>query len=52
MNDVAERGTKLIQDYNSILTKDATDKQFILQIVAADCKKYQTATKLSFRNKL
>ena len=45
VNDVAERGVKLIQDYNNILTKDETEKQFVLQIVAGDRKKYPTATK-------
>lgn len=45
VNDVAERGVKLIQDYNNILTKDETEKQFILQIVSEHRKKYPTATK-------
>ena len=27
VNDVAERGVKLIQEYNNILTKDDTEKQ-------------------------
>lgn len=45
------KGVELIQDYNNILTKDVDEKQFVLQIGAADCKKYPTATKLSFRNK-
>ena len=45
VNDVAERGVKLIQNYNNILTKDKTEKQFVLQIVAGDSKKYPTATK-------
>lgn len=51
VNDVAERGVKLIQDYNNILTKDEAEKQFILQIVAGDRKKYPTATKSSLRKK-
>lgn len=33
INDVAERGVKLIQEYNSILTKDEKQKQFLLQVV-------------------
>ena len=45
VNDVVERGVKLIQDHNNILTKDETEKQFVLQIVAGDRKKYPTATK-------
>ncbi|KAL4113798.1 hypothetical protein QTP88_017371 [Uroleucon formosanum] len=32
INDVAERGVKLIQEYNSILTKDENQKQFLLQV--------------------
>lgn len=51
VNDVAERGVKLIQDYNKILTKDETEKQFLLQIVAEHRKKYPTATKYSIMNK-
>lgn len=33
VNDVAERGVKLIQEYNSILTKDENQKQFLVQVV-------------------
>ena len=33
INDVAERGIKLIEEYNSILTKDEKQKQFLLQVV-------------------
>jgi hypothetical protein len=33
VNDAAERGVKLIQDCNSILTYDEEQKQFLLQIV-------------------
>lgn len=51
VNDVAERGVKLIQDYNNILTKDETEKQFVLQIADGDRKKYQTPTKSSLRKK-
>lgn len=51
VNDVAERGVKLIQDYSNILTKDETDKQFVLQIVAEDRKTHPTATKSSLRKK-
>lgn len=52
VNDVAERGVKLIHDYNKILTKSETEKQFVLQIVAEDRKKYPSATKSSLRKKL
>ena len=45
INDVAERGIKLIEEYNSILTKDEKQKQFLLQVVNdyratyPDCRK-------------
>lgn len=45
VNDTAERGIKLIEDYNSILTTNEEQKQFVLQIVSGyrkiipDCKK-------------
>jgi hypothetical protein len=51
VNDCGERGIKLIQDYNNILTKDETEKQYILQIVAGEPKKYPTATKSSLMKK-
>ena len=45
VNDTAERGIKLIEDYNSILTTNEEQKQFVLQVVSdyrkifPDCKK-------------
>jgi hypothetical protein len=45
VNDIAERGVKLIKDYNECLTKNEEQKQFILQIVSdyrrrfPDCNK-------------
>jgi len=33
VNDFAERGVALVQDYNQILTKDAEQRQFLLQLV-------------------
>jgi hypothetical protein len=51
VNDVAERGVKLIQEYNNILTKDETEKQFVLQIVTENRKTYPTATKSSLMQK-
>lgn len=29
VNDVAERGVKLVEDYNTILTKDKYQKRYI-----------------------
>lgn len=37
VNDTAERGVKLIQDFNSSLTKDEEQRQFVLQVVA-ECR--------------
>ena len=51
MNDVAERVVKLIQEYNNILTKDETEKQFVLQIVTENRKTFPTATKSSLMKK-
>ena len=33
VNDTAERGVALIQEYNRMLTKDEDDLQFLLQVV-------------------
>ncbi|CAH1099836.1 unnamed protein product [Psylliodes chrysocephalus] len=33
VNDVAERGVKLMQEYNDLFTKDEDQKQFIIQIL-------------------
>ena len=51
VNDVAERGVKLIQEYNNILIKDETEKQFVLQKVNENRKNYQSATKYSRKKK-
>lgn len=45
VNDIAERGVKLIEDYNKLLTKNENQKQYLLQVVSEyrqqfpDCKK-------------
>ncbi|KAL4147851.1 hypothetical protein QTP88_002189 [Uroleucon formosanum] len=39
-NDVAERGVKLIEDYNNKITKDESQKQYLLQVVSDYNKKY------------
>jgi hypothetical protein len=45
VNDAAERGIKLIEDYNNLLTKNEEQKQLVLQVVSdyrshyPDCKK-------------
>jgi len=37
VNDTAERGVKLIQDFNSCLTKDEEQRQYLLQVVS-ECR--------------
>ena len=56
-NDFAERGVALIQKYNSTLTKDEDQKQYLLQVFEAHRKKFPNSTKatvskvgLSLRN--
>lgn len=45
VNDTAERGFKLMEEYNSILTKNEDQKQFVSQVVKdyrylfPDCEK-------------
>jgi len=36
VDDTAERGVKLVEEYNSLLTNDEEEKQFILQVVEAN----------------
>jgi len=38
VNDTAERGVKLFEDYNAMLTRDEEEKQFLLQVVEANRK--------------
>ncbi|KAI5751469.1 hypothetical protein M8J77_007769 [Diaphorina citri] len=45
VNDCAERGVKLITDFNKLLTKDEDQKQFVLQVVAECRKLYPDASK-------
>ena len=43
--DAAERGVKLIQDYNLILTNDEEKKQFLRQVVQDHCRLYPETSK-------
>lgn len=45
VNDTAERGVKLIQDFNQILTKDEDQKQYLLQVVQEHRKLYPDSKK-------
>lgn len=46
-NDVAERGVKLIKDYNKILTRKEEGKQYLLQVVTDYRRKHPSHTKKS-----
>ena len=51
VNDTAERGVKLMQDFNGILTLDEDQKQFVLQCVE-DCRKqYPDSKKTTLKRK-
>lgn len=52
VNDVAERGVKLMQDYNQILTKNEVEKQFILQIVSDYRQKFPDIKKRTLSKQL
>ncbi|KAL4097852.1 hypothetical protein QTP88_022559 [Uroleucon formosanum] len=49
INDTTERGMKLIEEYNSILTKDEEQKQYLLQIVKNYEIKYPDSNKSTVR---
>lgn len=45
VNDIAERGVKLITDFNQILSDGEEDKQYLLQVVTDYRRKYPDANK-------
>jgi len=47
VNDLAERGVALIQEFNSSLTRDAEQKQYLLQVVEDHRNKFSAPTKAS-----
>ncbi|ESO02978.1 hypothetical protein HELRODRAFT_173812 [Helobdella robusta] len=51
-NDTAERGVKLITDYNSCITKDEKQKQFLLQVIAECRTKFPCCSKASLSEPL
>lgn len=51
VNDVAERGVKLIQDFNGLLTVDEEQKQFLLQCVEDHRKQYPDSKKATLKRK-
>ena len=44
VNDTAERGVKLFEEYNGLITNDEEEKQFLLQVVEANRKAVPTQT--------
>ena len=48
VNDIAERGVKLMEDYNKILSRSEEEKQCILQIVSEYRKKYPLICKTPY----
>lgn len=44
VNDIAERGVKLFEDFNKLLTNDEEEKQLLLQVVEANRKWVPTNT--------
>lgn len=47
VNDTAERGVKLMQDYNQVLSRNEEEKQLILKIVSENRKHFPNPTKQS-----
>lgn len=47
VNDLAERGVALIQEFNSSLTRDEEQKQYLLQVVEDHRNKFSAPTKSS-----
>ena len=45
VNDLAERGVALIQEFNSSITRNEEQKQFLLQIVEDHRKQFPAPTK-------
>jgi hypothetical protein len=44
VNDTAERGVKLFEEFNRLITNDEDEKQFLLQVVEANRKAVPTQT--------
>ncbi|KAG8171084.1 hypothetical protein JTE90_014265 [Oedothorax gibbosus] len=52
VNDTAERGVKLIQDYSDTIRKDEKQKQYLLQIISECRKIYPDVTKSTLEKPL
>lgn len=51
VNDTAERGVKLMQDYHGLLTTDEEQKQFVLRCVQDHRKMYPDCKKETLKRK-
>ncbi|GBN71039.1 hypothetical protein AVEN_82694-1 [Araneus ventricosus] len=51
VNDTAERGIKLMQDFNGLLAVDEEQKQFLLQCVEDQRKQYSDCKKATLKRK-
>jgi hypothetical protein len=51
VNDCAERGVSLIQQYNQTLMKDENQKQYLLRLVELHRKAYPTSSKAALSDK-
>ncbi|GBN10564.1 hypothetical protein AVEN_102257-1 [Araneus ventricosus] len=51
VNDTAERGVKLMQDFNGLLTVEEEQKQFLLQCVEDHRKQYPECKKTTLKRK-
>lgn len=49
VNDVAERGVALIEEYNKCLTKNEEQLQYLLQVVKNHRQKYPNCNKINLR---
>ena len=52
VNDCAERGVKLIEDYAKCITKNENSRQDLLQLVEKERKELKNVNKLSLINHL
>ncbi|KAE9539939.1 hypothetical protein AGLY_005191 [Aphis glycines] len=50
VNDAAERGVKLMSDYNNLITKNEDQKQFLIQTIYDYRQRYPNANKNTLKN--
>jgi len=48
VNDTAERGVTLMQEFNALLTKDEEQTQFAMQVIKEHHKRYPDSKKKRF----